>query len=270
MWQFMASNPVLAAIIVVAAIFTAGVLAVIIYKNGIKLKNGTFEVSVGNNVSKKKKNRPNSEEAELLRTTLILSNLINQWQNQLDKKIDSKKRECISTSIRYGNDAVDNNINLARLEYRNYLKEVKNINQEQQLTQEDAYQDTIYGFLIEQVRDKIKDTICTAIREDHFDKKTDAEISSIAENCTKKYQYIFDSNIEHLNKEVIEKVKETEIPKIKKIANDIIENAIDKYKSLEREITETISNEENTFKESLRVKFPGLSSGIDDLVNYRC
>lgn len=263
MWQFLDNHPLYAAIIIAAIsmlVIAAAVLIVKLVKSGgIHAKIGNNELDLGNSNKGKKLSEP-----ELMRDMLILCNSINQWQKQVDRQIEIKTKEAVSSSIRFANTKIDNSINAAKLDYGDFLKTNK-----KELTQEDNYQIIICGFLMDQVREEFKDIICSAIREDHFENKTTAEIDSIGENAKVRAQIIFESKADVLNREIIEQVKSKNIDKIKEEAREIINITADKYKILKEEIKNIIEAEERDFKEVLKLKFPHLSQeGIDNIVNY--
>lgn len=264
MWQFLDNHPLYAAIVIAAIsilIVTAAILIVKLVKNGgVHAKIGNNELDLGNSNNKSKK----LSEPELMRDMLILCNSINQWQKQVDRQIELKIKEVVSSSIRFANTKIDNSINAAKLDYGDFLKANK-----KELTQEDNYQIIICGFLMDQVREEFKDIICGAIREDHFENKTAAEIDSIGENAKVRAQIIFESKADVLNRKIINQIKEKNIDKIKQEAKEIIGITADKYKLLKEEIKNIIETEEKDFKEVLKLKFPHLSQeGIDNIVNY--
>lgn len=263
MWQFLDEHPVYAAIIILLVSLVAASLIILIMKliksgGGIRAKFGDKEIEVG------KKNKEKVSESETMRDMLILCNSINQWQKQVDKQVESKTREIISSSVRFANTKIDNEINTTKLCYGNILKKNK-----KELTQEDNYQIIIFGFLMDQLREEFKDIICSAIREDHFEAKTKQEIDSIGENAMVRTQIIFENNTNVLNRKIIEEIKQENIAKIKINCSEIIGLTTEKYKVLKSEIQEIISKEEKDFKEVLKLKFPNVSSeGIDNIVNY--
>ena len=263
MWQFLDGHPAYAAIIISLVSLIVISLVVLIVKliksgGGIHAKFGDKEIDVG------KKTKEKIPESEVMRDMLILCNSINQWQKQVDKQVEAKTREVISSSVRFANTKIDNEINTTKLYYGNILKKSK-----KELTQEDNYQIIIFGFLMDQLREEFKDIICSAIREDHFETKTKQEIDSIGENAMIRTQIIFENNANVLNGKIIEEIKQENIAKVKISCSEIINLTADKYKVLKSEIQEIISKEEKDFREVLKLKFPNISSeGIDNIVNY--
>lgn len=263
MWQFLDNHPLYAAIAIAAFSFVAIGLIILIIKlirngSGIHAKIGGNELDFGS----KKGEKPS--EADIMRDMLILCNSIAQWQKQVDKQIELKTREVIASSIRFANVKIDNSINMAKLDYGDLLKSKK-----KELTQEDNYQIIIVGFLMDQVREEFKDIICSAIREDHFEDKTQSEIDSIGENAVVRAKIIFESKIDILNRSIITQVSEKNLDKIKEEAAEIIKITASKYKVLKEDIKNIIEKEEKDFKEVLKLKFPNLSEeGIENIVNY--
>ena len=262
MWQFFSAHPIIA---VLAMTFTAALATALVIliaklgKNGVKAKVGNSELSFGKPGAPKE-----STEAEMMRDLLILSSSINHWQKQVDKQINALTQEVISTSIRFANLKIDNAINGIKNNYRFYLKEEK-----ETLTTEDNYQMIICGFVLDQVREDFKDIICAAIREDHFDTKTQSELEAIGETAIIRAQLRFEEQIDVLNKDVIEKIKEENLTKVKKEATEIIEITAKKYRESREAIGKLIEENEFQQKESLKLKFPNLSAeSIDNIVKY--
>lgn len=262
MWQFFSAHPIIAAVtIAVVSIlaFTVVVLVAKLGKNGVRAKLGNNEFSLGKTGAPKE-----SSETEMMRELLILSSSINHWQKQVDKQINALTQEVISTSIRFANLKIDNAINGIKNNYRFYLKENK-----EDLTTEDNYQMIICGFVLDQVREDFKDIICAAIREDHFDVKTQNELEAIGETAIIRAQLRFEEQIDVLNKEVVEKIKEENLAKVKKETAEIIEITAKKYKESREEIIKLIEESERQQKECLKLKFPSLSAeSIDNIVKY--
>lgn len=266
MWVFLDNHPFFAAVIIAMAFILATSILLLVFKlikNGLKVRKAKIlgnEIEFGGNIEVTEK----VSETEFMRDMLILCNSINQWQKQVDKQIEVKTKEVINSSIRFANTKIDNTVNIAKLEYGDLLKKER-----KELTQEDNYQIIIYGFLMDQVREELKDIICSVIREDHFEDKSSIELESIGENATIRAKIIFESRSDILNKEILEKIKENNLPKINTEANEIIRVTADKYRNLKTEVQEIIEKEEKDFKEVLKLKFPKVSEeGINNIVNY--
>lgn len=262
MWQFFNDHPVVA---ILAMAFTAALATVLVIliarlgRNGIKAKLGNNEISFG------KSNTPKeTTETETMRDLLILSSSVNHWQKQVDKQISALTQEVVSTSIRFANLKIDNAINGIKNNYRFYLKEDKD-----HLTVEDNYQMIICGFVLDQIREDFKDIICAAIREDHFDTKTQNEIEAISETAITRAQLRFEEQIEVLNKDVIKKIEEENLSKVKKETAEVIEITAKKYRESREAATKLIEENEVQQRESLKLKFPNLSAeSIDNIVKY--
>lgn len=267
MWNFFDGHPVIA--IIVIGVFVAISIPIIILlikaarsgngveaeagKEGLKLKLGKKEV----------KNREEFE-ADIIRDAALLSSSIISWKNEVSKEIEKKTNEVINNCVRYATSRIENVIGIAKLDYGNILKSKKD-----ELTQEDNYQITIYGFLIDSVKETLKDQICSAIRADHFEDKTEAEIKAIGENCYLLSKLVFEDKIQYLRKDIVDEIDEKYCNRIKKGADEIVEITAQKYKNLKKEIEETVSSNEEKFRAELKLKFPKFTDETtDQLVNY--
>lgn len=272
MWQFLSENPTYAWCLLGLIFFVFIVLLIISKdKKMPKIKKANLfgnEIEFGDKESKKDddniEGKDSFSEEDKMRDALILCSSITQWQKTIDKIIDYKTKEVINSSIRYANNVIDTNANRACLEYGAIIRETK-----KEITQEDNYQIIISGFLVDQVREELKNIVCTAIREDHFETKSPVEIESISEDATARAHLIFNSKKDVLNPEIMEKISEKYSAKIKTEVNNIISLTAEKYKNLKTEIQKTIEEETEQFKDTLRLKFPEFSSdSIDNIVSY--
>lgn len=269
MWVFFDKHPIIAGIIFSLLLVIAVLLVIITIK---AIKNGGevdaeagkdgVKFHVGGKEGKLKGKK--AFESNIVKDAVFLSSSIINWKGDLSKEIDKKTNETIANCVRYSVSKIDNLINIAKLEYGEILKKEK-----EELTAEDNYQIIIYGFLMDQVKETIKDQICEAIRADHFEDKTDVEIRAIGENCYLLSKLIFEQRLNILQRDILVKIAEKYEPKIKKEADDLVELTAQKYKNLKKEIEETINDREEKFRAELKIKFPNFTDEItDQLVNY--
>ena len=267
MWTFFDKHPLVAAIALGLALVIA-VLIVIIMIRAIKSGDGV-EAEAGRDgvkfrLNKKEIQSKKDFEADIIRDAALLSSSIINWKSEVSKEIDKKTNETISNCIRYAVTRIENMVNVAKLEYGDMLKKKKD-----KLTTEDNYQVIIYGFLMDQVKETFKDQICSAIRADHFEEKSEAEIKAIGDNCYLLSKLIFEQRLDILQRDILLKVAEKYEPKIKKEADELVDLTEQKYKNLKKEIEETISEREEKFRVELKLKFPNFTDEItDQLVNY--
>lgn len=268
MWNFANSHPTIG-IILLSLIAVAFVLLIVVLIKAIK-NGGDVEASLGKDgvglkVGGKKKKSKEEFETDIIRNATLLSSSIISWKNDVTKEIDKKTNDTISSAIRYAVTKIDNMVNVAKIEYGETLKRKKG----GKLSNEDNYQTIICGFLMDQTKEYFKDVICGAIREDHFEEKTEAEIKSIGENCYFGIKLIFEDKLDIINKDVIKEIAEKYEPKIKKETNELIELTAEKYKNLKKEKEEVIKDREDRFKVEMKMKFPVFSEEtINSLVSY--
>ena len=267
MWEFFNGHPLIAGISL-ALMLVICVLIVILLVKAIKTGSGVeaeagrggIKFKVGGKVIKSRE----AFEADIVRDAALLSSSIINWKTELSKEIDKKTNETISGCIRFSVSKIDNIINIAKLEYGELLKKRKG-----ELSTEDNYQVIIYGFLLDQVREKFKDEICSAIRADHFEEKTEQEIKSIGDNCYLLSRLIFEQRLDVLQKEILDIIAEKYEPIIKRESDGLIDLTMQKYKNLKKDIADTIQSGEEKFRAELKIKFPTFTSEItDQLVNY--
>lgn len=267
MWEFFNGHPLVAAI-ALGLMLTICVLVVILLIKAIKSGSGVeaeagksgIRFRVGGKVGKSRE----AIEADIIRDAALLSSSIINWKTELSKEIDKKTNEAISSCIRYSVSKIDNMVNIAKLEYGDLLKKDKG-----ELNNEDNYQVIIYGFLMDQVKEVLKDQICGAIRADHFEEKTEQEIKSIGENCYLLSKLIFDQRLDILRKDVLQKIAEKYEPKIKEETDQLIGLTMQKYKKLKKDVEDTIQSGEEKFRAELKIKFPNFTNEItEQLVNY--
>ena len=122
---------------------------------------------------------------------------------------------------------------------------------------------------MDQVKEVLKDQICSAIRADHFEEKTDQEIKSIGENCCLLSKLIFEQRLDILRKDVLHKIFEKYETKIKGETDQLIGLTMQKYKKLKKDVEDTIQSGEEKFRAELKIKFPNFTNEItEQLVNY--
>lgn len=267
MWEFFNGHPLVAAI-ALGLMLAICVLVVILLIKAIKSGSGVeaeagksgIKFRVGGKAGKSRE----AIEADIIRDAALLSSSIINWKTELSKEIDKKTSETISSCIRYSVSKIDNMVNIAKLEYGDLLKKDKG-----ELNNEDNYQVIIYGFLMDQVKEVLKDQICGAIRADHFEEKTEQEIKSIGENCYLLSKLIFDQRLDILRKDVLQKIAEKYEPKIKEETDQLIGLTMQKYKKLKKDVEDTIQSGEEKFRAELKIKFPNFTNEItEQLVNY--
>lgn len=267
MWEFFNGHPLVAAI-ALGLMLAICVLVVILLIKAIKSGSGVeaeagksgIRFRVGGKTGKSRE----AIEADIIRDAALLSSSIINWKTELSKEIDKKTSETISSCIRYSVSKIDNMVNIAKLEYGDLLKKDKG-----ELNNEDNYQVIIYGFLMDQVKEVLKDQICSAIRADHFEEKTEQEIKSIGENCYLLSKLIFDQRLDILRKDVLQKIAEKYEPKIKEETDQLIGLTMQKYKKLKKDVEDTIQSGEEKFRAELKIKFPNFTNEItEQLVNY--
>ena len=268
MWVFFDKHPIIAGI-ALGLMLVIAVLAVVLIIKAIK-SGGDVEAEAGKDGlrfhvgGKDGKNKKKNFESDIIRDAALLSSSIINWKGDLSKEIDKKTTETIANCVRYTVSRIDNMVNVAKLEYGEILKKKK-----EKLTTEDNYQIIIYGFLMDQVKETIKDQICEAVRADHFEDKSDIEIKAIGENCYLLSKLIFEQRLDILQRDVLLKISEKYEPKIKKEADELVEFTAQKYKNLKKEIEETIKDREEKFRTELKIKFPTFTDEItDQLVSY--
>ena len=267
MWEFFNGHPLVAAI-ALGLMLAICVLVVILLIKAIKSGSGVeaeagksgIRFRVGGKVGKSRE----AIEADIIRDAALLSSSIINWKTELSKEIDKKTNEAISSCIRYSVSKIDNMVNIAKLEYGDFLKKDKD-----ELSNEDNYQIIIYGFLMDQVKEVLKDQICSAIRADHFEEKTDQEIKSIGENCYLLSKLIFEQRLDILRKDILHKISEKYETKIKGETDQLIGLTMQKYKKLKEDIEDIIQSGEEKFRAELKIKFPNFTNEItEQLVNY--
>ena len=267
MWEFFNGHPLVAAI-ALGLMLAICVLVVILLIKAIKSGSGVeaeagksgIRFRVGGKVGKSRE----AIEADIIRDAARVCDAIINWKTELSKEIDKKTNEAISSCIRYSVSKIDNMVNIAKLEYGDFLKKDKD-----ELSNEDNYQIIIYGFLMDQVKEVLKEQIWSAIRADHFEEKTDQEIKSIGENCCLLSKLIFEQRLDILRKDVLHKIFEKYETKIKEEADQLIGLTMQKYKKLKKDVEDTIQSGEEKFRAELKIKFPNFTNEItEQLVNY--
>lgn len=267
MWEFFNGHPLVAAI-ALGLMLAICVLVVILLIKAIKSGSGVeaeagksgIKFRVGGKVGKSRE----AIEADIIRDAALLSSSIINWKTELSKEIDKKTSETISSCIRYSVSKIDNMVNVAKLDYGELLKKDKS-----ELNNEDNYQIIIYGFLMDQVKEVLKDQMCSAIRADHFEEKSEQEIKSIGENCYLLSKLIFEQRLDILRKDILHKISEKYETKIKGEADQLINLTIQKYKNLKKDIEDMVQSGEEKFRAELKIKFPNFTNEItDQLVNY--
>lgn len=270
MWSMIIAHPIsVVAIIGLAIIIVASIVGIIasavnsgkeveagVGATGLKLKFGA-----GN-----KKNEKTEEDitANIVRDAALLSSTIINWKESLSRQLEKMQADVVSSCIRYAVSRIDNLVNIAKLEYPSIIKRKKG-----ELSVEDNYQNIICGFLMDQVKEYFKNQVCGAIREDHFEEKTDAEIKAVGDNCYLGAKLIFEDKAEVLQKDILLEIDGKYGPKIKKEADEIIEITEEKYKELKKSKKEIIEMSECRFKTELKIKFPMFTEEtIDVLVSY--
>lgn len=267
MWNFFDGHPIIA--IIVIGVFVAIAIPVIILLikaaksgNGVEAEAGKEGLKF--KLGKKEVKSREEFEADIIRDAALLSSSIISWKNEVSKEIERKTNEVINNCVRYATSRIESAVGIAKLDYGNNLKKKK-----EELTQEDNYQITIYGFLVDLVKETLKDQICNAIRADHFEDKTEAEIKVIGENCYLLSKLVFEDKIQYLRKDIIDEIDEKYSNRIKKGADEIVELTAQKYRNLKKEIEETVITNEEKFRAELKIKFPKFTNEIiDQLVNY--
>jgi hypothetical protein len=267
MWNFFDNHPTIA-IIVISVFIVMAISIVVLIVKATKSGNGV-EAEVGKdgfkfNAGKKEKINKEELERDILANAVFLSNSIISWKTGVSKEIDKLTQEVIIECIRHASTRIDNSVNEYQIKYGSLLKETK-----KELTQEDNYQIIIYGFLTEQIKEKTKDIICSAIRADNFENKTEIEIKTIGEDCYSSSKSILEKHIQHLRKDIIEEIEEECCLRVKKIADEVIELTAQKYKNLKKEIESIIEEKEEKFRAELKIKFPNLKGEtVDLMVSY--
>lgn len=267
MWEFFNGHPLITTIAFVLIVVVFVLVAILLIKaiksgSGVEAEAGKSGIKfrIG---GKSGKNRE-TIEADIIRDAALLSSSIINWKTELSKEIDKKTNETISCCIRYSVSKIDNLVNVAKLEYGSLLKKEKS-----ELDNEDNYQIIIYGFLIDQVKEVLKDQICSAIRADHFEEKTEQEIKSIGENCYLQSKIIFEQKVDILRKGILQQIAKKYESKIKDESDQLIDLTKQKYKNLKKDIEEMIQGGEEKFRAELKIKFPSFTNEItDQLVNY--
>lgn len=267
MWEFFNGHPLIAAI-ALGLMLVICMLIVILLIKGIRTGSGVeaeagksgIKFKVGGKLGKNKEEL----EAELISNAAFLSSSIINWKTGLSKEIEKKQNDTVSYCVRYAVSRIENLVNVAKLEYGEILKKEK-----EELNSEDNYQIIIFGFIMDQVKEIFKDQICGAIRADHFEEKTEQEIKSIGENCFLGAKLIFEQKTDILKGEILRKIAEKYESKVKKESDELIDLTMQKYKSLKKDIEETVKGREEKFRAELKVKFPTFTEDItDSLVNY--
>ena len=267
MWEFFNGHPLIATIalglmLVICVLIVILLVKAVKYGSGLEAEAGKTGIrfKVGGKPGKNKE----VVEADIIRDAALLSSSIISWKTELSKEIDKKTNETISCCIRYSVSKIDNLVNVAKLEYGSLLKKEKS-----ELDNEDNYQIIIYGFLIDQVKEVLKDQICSAIRADHFEEKTEQEIKSIGENCYLQSKIIFEQKVDILRKGILQQIAKKYESKIKDESDQLIDLTKQKYKNLKKDIEEMIQGGEEKFRTELKIKFPNFTNEItDQLVNY--
>ena len=249
-WEFLNNNIY---IVFIAIVLIFGLVFLLVKNNGkFKFKNN--EISFG-------KGRT---QEDIIRDTLLLNTIISNWQSNLNKKINKQFNETIGSTIRYAAATIDTNINKIKIDYGKFLREEKG-----EINQNDNYEIIIFGFLIDKIREDTKDIICAAIREDHFDTKTQKEIEAISQNCVDRAIDTLNSQGTGLNAKIVNKIINEHKSKLFTICDDIIQMSIKKYNELSTKNAEIISNEINNFKEDIKLKFPILhDEAIDSIAKF--
>ena len=269
MWNFIGAHPFTAVaigallIIIIAAI--VGIIANAV-NSGKEVEAGIgatgFKLKFG--AKEKREKKEEDITANIVRDAALLSSTIINWKESLSRQLEKMQQDIISSCIRFAVSRIDNLVNIAKLEYPSIVKRKKG-----ELSTEDNYQIIICGFLMDQVKEYFKNQVCGAIREDHFEEKTESEIKAVGENCYLGAKLIFEDKASVLQKDVLMEINEKYGSKIKKEADDIIEMTEEKYKGLKRDTRETIELSEARFKTELKMKFPMFTEEtIDVLVSY--
>ena len=262
MWEFFNGHPLVAAI-ALGLMLAICVLVVILLIKAIKSGSGV-EAEAGKSgirfrVGGKEGKSREAREADIIRDAALLSSTIINWKTELSEEIDKKTNEAISSCIRYSVSKIDNMVNIAKLEYGDFLKKDKD-----ELSNEDNYQIIIYGFLMDQVKEVLKDQICSAIRADHFEEKTDQEIKSIGENCYLLSKLIFEQRLDILRKDILHKISEKYETKIKGETDQLIGLTMQKYKKLKKDVEDTIQSGEEKFRAEVKIIVPNFKNEITE------
>lgn len=258
MWTFFDNNPmafwgILACVTILISVI---LIAVIRGRLGYDGKYGRI---FGGGTQK---TRPGEELVFTNAQAFIFSAAINQWQKSLDRSIEEKTSRVVSDCVRIAVSTTDTTAATAKLEYGRLLRQ-----EHPQLTVEDNYQIIIYGFVIDQIKISIKDVICNAIREDRLEEKTENEILSIGRTCKQNAVNILSEKSAMLRSDLLDRIVENYGSRIQKMADEMMEITKSRYRKLKEEIASFILEQEASFKEELKIKFPFLpADAIEDIV----
>lgn len=252
-WGFFNNNPIAASVaffsILIAICFIAFILARAI-KHGkidgeISASKDGFKLKTGKNKE--------FDGANYIAGMLSFSNHLTSWREEVRTKIAEMQANTISDCVQKAVRDIDNLASKASFEYSKIL-----LSKKQSLTVEDNYQVIIYGFVINQVKESFKDTICEIIRKDKIEEKTKSEREAIADSCFMELKNLFKIRTE-LSKEVLLEIE-------KEYRNDIISIILDnldlsetKYRICRQKKEELISASEIKFNEKIKNLFPGFN-----------
>lgn len=183
---------------------------------------------------------------------LALSSYITSYRQKKDEFKRIETQSLISACIRFTNTR----LNSLRLESKEKYKKILR-QKGQEILPVDNFKMIIFGFYLEQIEELCKDILCRAIREDHFEKKTDEEINALSEKCVLETRNIFNSLDDiDVDMGIVREFSEEMLSKLKKAANQSIENAIDKYKDLASRIKNFNESEEKAARNEMELRFP--------------